>query len=228
MMKTKKINISVDVKDMYQFLIAECRYGYKRNNHLMPGGAYDHVKEYLPIMYKKSPSWAVSTAKQLCEECISDQLIWRFRDGFDDENGNREEALAFIQYLLDWIHVHDDIPRTFIPYNYDAYQNNLEKDNEPIYNIYETKYVPANQEEMCGGLPKLGKKLNEKPLSRKEYPNYLFDNIVKMKEGYYNKIRIKKDSNSAVPEAFRYRFDELKKSYVVIADGGDEYEQSKL
>lgn len=219
-------NISVEIKDMYQLLIAECRYGYKRNNHLMPSGAYDHVKEYLPVMYKASPSWAVSTAKQLCEECISEQLVWNFHDGFDDENGNRQEALSFIKYLLNWIHKHDDSSRTFIPHNYDAYQDNLEKDNEPIYNIYEIEYIPSNKEDTYSSeLPTLGKKLNERPLSRKDYPNYLFDNILNIREGHYNKVRLKTDpSHCVIPEAFRYRFDELRKSYVVIANGGDNHE----
>ena len=44
--------IAISLKDMYQFLISECRCGYTRNNHLMPDDAYDKVKKYFPEMFK--------------------------------------------------------------------------------------------------------------------------------------------------------------------------------
>ena len=67
---TKRLDL--DLKDVYQLLIGECRYGYRRNNHLMPSCAYDKVKDIVPRMYKVDEDYAVYTLKQICEECISD------------------------------------------------------------------------------------------------------------------------------------------------------------
>ena len=93
MAKIKKNVVNVEIHDLYQFMIAECRYGYKRNNHLMPGGAYDHVKEYLPEILKVNKDTALHTASQLCDECISEQLTANFYEGLDDEFGNRKDAV---------------------------------------------------------------------------------------------------------------------------------------
>ena len=220
--------IAINLTDMYQFLIAECRYGYRRNNHLMPWGAYHHVKDYAPLMLKIDKQWALHTLEQLCDECISEQIIGNFYDGFDDEFGNRAEAIEFIKYLLDTIHNNGD--ENYYPYNYDQFLDNLAKDDEPIYNIYEVEYKePYSQpiEDLYKGLPELGKKLNDKPLSRKEYLNYLFGTIIPVKENetiWYNKMQVKDDICSFIkPEAFRYRLDYLKRSFIVYANslGGD-------
>lgn len=71
MENTQEKKISVGQKDLYQFLIAECRYGYTRNNHLMPDGAFRHVKEYLPLMKETDRFFAAGVAEQLADECIS-------------------------------------------------------------------------------------------------------------------------------------------------------------
>jgi hypothetical protein len=60
-MKTMELNL----KDVYQLLIGDLRYGYRRNNHLMPGCAYDRVKELIPQMYKVDKDYAVYTLKQI-------------------------------------------------------------------------------------------------------------------------------------------------------------------
>ena len=84
--------INVSLKNVYQLLISEMRYGYRRNNHLMPSCGYDKVKTLVPQMYEVDKEYAIYTMKQLCEECISDQLSANFYDGEEDEHGNRAEA----------------------------------------------------------------------------------------------------------------------------------------
>lgn len=74
-------DITVDCKDLYQFLISECRYGYTRNNHLMPWGAFHHVYEYLPLMKETNRDFAISTACQLAEEAI--EQLWHYLWGED-------------------------------------------------------------------------------------------------------------------------------------------------
>lgn len=115
-------SVEVSLKDMYQMLIAECRYGYTRNNHLMPFGAYEHVKEYLPRMLAIDEDFALSTAKQLCEECISDELLIRFARHADDEFHNLRMACGFIRWLVDWINTNNTShQKSYIPYNYDIF-----------------------------------------------------------------------------------------------------------
>ena len=88
--------MDIELKDVYQLLISECRYGYTRNNHLMPDGAYDKVKKYIPEMYKIDEEYALYTLQQICEECISENLLTNFYDGYDDELGNRQRCIDFI------------------------------------------------------------------------------------------------------------------------------------
>lgn len=71
-METPNRSVAVDCQDLYQLLIAECRYGYTRNNHLMPDGAFSHCKEYLPLMAQQDVESALCTARQLAEEAISE------------------------------------------------------------------------------------------------------------------------------------------------------------
>ncbi len=86
MENVKNKTVSVDLSDLYQFMVSECRYGYTRNNHLMPWGAFNHVYEYLPLMVKVDPDWAASTATQLAEEAISELRSYSF-----DEDKNKAE-----------------------------------------------------------------------------------------------------------------------------------------
>ena len=116
--------LPLELKDIYQMLIAECRYGYTRNNHLMPWGAYDKVRRIVPEMYEVDAEYAIYTLKQICEECISDELMGHFYDGVDDEFENMNQTIVFINWCLDYIEKHDDttIGNKWTPDCYDLYR----------------------------------------------------------------------------------------------------------
>lgn len=169
--------MELPLKDVYQLLVSELRYGYRRNNHLMPGCGYDKVKTFVPQMYEVDKEYAVYTLKQLCEECISDQLTTNFGDGEDDEYGNRAEAIEFVKWSLQWIHQHETDQRyddsAWLPYCYDSFLDNLAKDNEPRYLVYELR-----------GKSKRKKLITAEPVSQNEYINIVFDGI---KDGEYRR-----------------------------------------
>lgn len=183
-MKKEKDNyIKVPVKNMYQLLLSECRYGYMRNNHLMPSCAYDDVKNFLPIMLSQDIDYALVTAKQLCEECISSQLNLNFYDGLDDEFGNRKEAIEFIEYLLDFI---AGVDRSFKPYNYDSYQDNLDRVNSMKYSLYK-----VNDRLEIDSLSLEGDKIPLiQGLNQNEIEHSLFFDILKNKAIQFNRINI--------------------------------------
>lgn len=127
--------MQIECIDMYRFLLQATRYGYTRNNHLEPSTTYsDIIKKYLPKMLKRDESLALHTAKQLCEECISDEICGRFYDGEDDENGNRNASFLFVESLLAEIHTKEP---DWKPYNYDQFLNNKKIDDEEMYELYE-------------------------------------------------------------------------------------------
>lgn len=173
--------LDIPLKDAYQLLIGECRYGYSRNNHLMPSCAYDKVKRIVPQMYEVDKEYAVYTLKQICEECISDQLTWHFYDGEDDEHGNRAEAIEFINWCLQWIHTHETDKRyegsVWLPYNMDQFSDNLAKDNEPRYLVYELR-----------GKSQRKRLITPEPVSKKQYLDVVFAGI---EQGTYRNERIK-------------------------------------
>lgn len=76
----KEESILVNVHDLYQLLLGNCRYGYTRNNHLMPWGSFEHCKKYLPMMKEVDPTCAAHTATQLAEEAISELTMDAFSD----------------------------------------------------------------------------------------------------------------------------------------------------
>ena len=158
--------MNVSLKNVYQLLISEMRYGYRRNNHLMPSCGYDKVKTLVPQMYEVDKEYAIYTMKQLCEECISDQLSANFYDGEDDEYGNRAEAIEFVKWSLQWINQHENNSNNWLPYNHDLFEANLAKDNEPRYLVYELR-----------GKSKRKKLITTKPVSQSEYLNVVFDGI---------------------------------------------------
>ena len=162
--------MNVSLKNVYQLLISEMRYGYRRNNHLMPSCGYDNVKNLVPQMYEVDKEYAVYTMKQLCEECISDQLGANFYDGEDDEFGNGAEAIEFIKWSMQWINQHEikqgHKSDNWLPHNHDLFVANLAKDNEPRYLVYE----------LCGK-SKRKKLITAEPVSQNEYLNVVFDGI---------------------------------------------------
>lgn len=168
--KKAKSTVSISLTDAYQLLINEMRYGYGRNNHLMPSCGYDTIKRLIPLMYKADKNRAINTMRQLCEECISDQIVMNFYDGEDDEFGNREDAIDFVKYSLKWIHEHDADPRyadrAWLPYNYDLFLENLAKDDLPRYNVYEIK----DGEKVL---------LTESPASQNSFKDFVFGGLTK-------------------------------------------------
>ena len=158
--------MNVSLKNVYQLLISEMRYGYRRNNHLMPSCGYDRVKTLVPQMYEVDKEYAIYTMKQLCEECISDQLSANFYDGEDDEHGNRAEAIEFIKWSMQWINQHENNSNNWLPYNHDLFVANLAKDDEPRYLVYELR-----------GKSKRKKLITVDPVSQNEYMNVVFDGI---------------------------------------------------
>ena len=177
--------MNVSLKNVYQLLISEMRYGYGRNNHLMPSCGYDKVKTLVPQMYEVDKEYAVYTMKQLCEECISDQLSANFYDGEDDEYGNRAEAIEFVKWSLQWINQRETElghkSGDWLPYNHDLFVANLTKDNEPRYLVYELR-----------GKSKRKKLITTEPVSQNEYLNVVFDGIT---EAHYRRETHKMTEN---------------------------------
>ena len=158
--------MNVSLKNVYQLLISEMRYGYRRNNHLMPSCCYDKVKTLVPQMYEVDKEYAIYTMKQLCEECISDQLSANFYDGEEDEYGNRAEAIEFVKWSMQWINQHENNQNNWLPYNHDLFVANLAKDDEPRYLVYELR-----------GKSKRKKLITVDPVSQNEYLNVVFEGI---------------------------------------------------
>ena len=177
--------MNVSLKNVYQLLISEMRYGYRRNNHLMPSCGYDKVKTLVPQMYEIDKEYAIYTMKQLCEECISDQLSANFYGGEDDEYGNRTEAIEFVKWSMQWINQHETElghkSGDWLPYNHDLFEANLAKDNEPRYLVYELR-----------GKSKRKKLITTEPVSQNEYINVVFNGI---KEARYRREAHKMTEN---------------------------------
>lgn len=121
--------VKVNLHDLYQLLLAECRYGYTRRNHLMPGSAFEKAKKYTLLMMEQDKDFAIRTVTQLCDECIH-YINAFFNNGDDDEFGNRAEAFEFI----DWCLYFDEQVK---PYNLDVYYENKALDNKQVYNVYD-------------------------------------------------------------------------------------------
>lgn len=155
----EKEYVKIDVHKLYQLLITELRYGYTRNNHLMPSSAYNDAADLLDRMLEADEGVAVSTAKQLCEECIGDELAMRFSEGLEDDFGNRKAAIDFIDYLLDFIHKREP---DYKPYNMYMYDENMKRSEDMRYSVFSIKdaksfdafshEVPKDRELLKGGL----------------------------------------------------------------------------
>lgn len=129
----KKKKVSLDPIMLYRLLIGNMRYAYTRNNHLMPSTAYEEAKELLGKLIKADPQIGMSTAKQLLEECISDEIVGVFYDGLEDRNGNLKESLAFVDYLKDFIKKHGD--DSYLPWNQNMLDNVLNKHKSLRYDL---------------------------------------------------------------------------------------------
>lgn len=117
---TKKVEI--EIKHMYWYLIETCRYGYTRNNHLMPADAFDTCRKLLPRVAEADLEYAIYTAKQLAEEAISMELLIHFYEKVDDQFGNMAETIKFIEDLLKFIEDNAKGGNKMLkPYNYDSY-----------------------------------------------------------------------------------------------------------
>lgn len=204
--------MEVKPKDLYQFLIAECRYGYTRNNHLMPGGAYEHAKTYLKELLNVDARLAVLTAKQLCEECIEFELE-HFADGIDDAHGNRKAALEFIENMKAFVNAQFE-EAGWKPYNYDKYENNVAFDSMPRYEIYEAEYTGynklADEYEFT-----VGKKLSEQLVSKNNLIDAIWNILeIKSNNGYFRKYDYKPmfDEKQILT---KYVFDDIKKAVLV-------------
>ena len=172
----EKEYVKIDVHTLYQLLITELRYGYTRNNHLMPSSAYNDAADLLDRMLEADEGVAVRTAKQLCEECIGDELAMRFSEGLEDDFGNRKAAIDFIEYLLDFVRKREP---GYKPYNMYMYDDNMKRSEDMRYSVFSIKdaesfdafshEVPKDRELLKGGL-----KLDE------AY-EYLFSTVLGMK-----------------------------------------------
>lgn len=127
-------SIRLTPTELYRLLISDCRYGYTRNNHLMPSAAYGEASSLLEKMLEADPRTAIHTAEQLCEECISDQLAANFYDGLDDEFGNRREAIRFIEKMVAFAHSAGD--EGFMPYNRSLYEACVENGKRLRYGVF--------------------------------------------------------------------------------------------
>ena len=124
--------MEVNTKTLYQLLIAELRYGFTRNNHLMPGGAFSHCEAYIPQMYEVDKEMALVTVEQAAEETINEfRMLFYIDDKADNLNYNRQETYKeykeFIMWCLKYIAEKENL--RYI-YNIDGFITTLEKNNE--------------------------------------------------------------------------------------------------
>lgn len=196
-METKTIDI--ELLDFYRLLVSNLRYAYSRNNHLQPSISYQDIKEkYLPKFFAIDKETALHTFKQMCDECISDEICVRFCDGEEDDFGNRRSSLEFVEYLLNEIHKYEP---DWFPYNYDQFIRNKNLDDEPIYLIYEIK----------GNRKKL---ISDKKYSTNYYIEGLLREVLHLSENdlkqgvFYNKQRIKNSFFDKRNDKFCKRFDD--------------------
>ena len=131
-MSNETINISIN--DLTRMLISECRYGYTRNNHLMPSCAYNDSLKAIKAIAEEDLEASLRCSKKLCEECISDELANRFFDGLEDDCGNLNDSLDFVEDLLEHIHKTE---MEWKPYNYDTYLSIKDKILNNKYDLYE-------------------------------------------------------------------------------------------
>lgn len=87
------MNISINERDLYQFIIAEMRYGFTKDNLIFPENAIQHAKKYIPSM----PDFGVVTAEHLKLEIESEMRIKKFSEA------NEQKLIGFVIWLNDFI-----------------------------------------------------------------------------------------------------------------------------
>ncbi len=198
-----KDTIEIGTNALYQLLICYCRYGYTRNNHLMPDAAFMRCEELLPKLLAVDKDCALRTAKQLCEECISHEIVMRFYDGDDDQSGNRASSIDFVHWLLTWIKENEK--SQYRPYNYVHFLENVSIDDKPQYVVSEL--FNFNMETRKWSSSKILNK--DKLLSKNNYLNFILTDVCELKDGdkiRYNKIDVVKDKYGfGKPIKFIYR-----------------------
>lgn len=186
-MADKKKTVEIKAIELYRLLIGELRYSYTRNNHLQPSGAYDEARKYLPLMLKADPETAINTAKQLCDECIGDELAAHFYEGLDDDSGNRAATIGFIEWLLDFVHVNGD--PGYLPYNHDLYAANVERSKNLRYSLVKIAKDEFESDE------RISLKGEKRPiadgLSKQEAEKTLFKKVLGADAATFNRISIK-------------------------------------
>ena len=187
--------MDIELRDVGQLLLFECRYGYTRNNHLMPTEAYDKVKKYIPEMCRIDRDYTLHTLQQICEECISLNLLTNFYDGYDDEFGNRQRSIDFVKWCLEYVknNGHQD----YVPYNFDSFKEALEQENKPKYLVYE-----VNND--------IRTLITPDPISKLDYENLVFlkdipaHNII-----YFNKSRLDSDKKVSLKYTLKIPTDKV-------------------
>ena len=121
--------MNIGLKDLYQLLIAELRYGFTRNNHLMPDGAFAHTKHYIDGMWREDQSYAIRTLSQAVEETISEFVLrmpFNSSEGFSNELQN--SYINFIVWGLDRLVYWTDVwtMRKYV-YNLDSFTRTLKE-----------------------------------------------------------------------------------------------------
>ena len=187
--------MDIELRDVGQLLLFECRYGYTRNNHLMPTEAYDKVKKYIPEMCRIDRDYTLHTLQQICEECISLNLLTNFYDGYGDEFGNRQRSIDFVKWCLEYIK--NNGQQDYVPYNFDGFKEVLEQENKPKYLVYEV----SND---------IRTLITPDPISKLDYENLVFlkdvpaDNII-----YFNKSRLDSDKKVSLKYTLKIPTDKV-------------------
>jgi len=87
------IDISVNEKELDQFIIASVRYALAKSNHLMPWRIIQQAKKYIPLM----PNFGVETAKQLRLEIEEEMRLKKFSED------NEQRLIGFVIWLNDFV-----------------------------------------------------------------------------------------------------------------------------
>lgn len=178
--------IGLTPAELCRLLIADCRYGYARNNHLMPSAAYDEISRLLEEMRKVDSETAIRTAEQLAEECISDQLAANFYDGLDDEFGNRKEAIEFIGKMLDFARSAGE--SDYEPYNKRLYEACVENGKNLRYDIFRLDGFDFEKDRLSAETKKT---IVKSGLSSDDAADHLIGEVLKSHDAAFNKISVK-------------------------------------